>query len=171
MSQITKETPPALLIISLEIWDYPQCTSSGCILQKCNVSSVLVHSFIRRSCAYKIFGQIDSQPVSQTDKQTNGQMNRVIPIYPHKTLFVRGNKYIKDILWLTTLWQSGLPFYLSVSVLEPPETSLLLILLLSSSQISQLHQPSPLLQIEKQYDLFTYAPNNVHFKDRLSWSS
>ena len=64
-------------------WDndyLPSCISSGCLLQLCQVSSVLpTGSSVRMSCVYKIYGQ------------TERQMDRVVHIYPQNLCLPRYN--------------------------------------------------------------------------------
>ena len=58
--------------ISNQYYPLP-CTSSGCILHLCKVSSVSLH-LLRRKCAYKTFGQT----------------NRLVSIYPQQNLVCEG---------------------------------------------------------------------------------
>ena len=80
-------------------WDYPSCTSSGHILQLCEVLSIPVHP-LGRYRVYKTFGQMDRR----TD--------RVIPIYLPKTLFAGCTKKLPRVLLLK--WQEVCEFTLSL---------------------------------------------------------
>ena len=108
------------------------CTSSGCVLQLCKVSSESVQP-LRRSCDYKTYGQTD----------------RVIPINPPKKLVCGGYKYCKSLymkIYLfkmakTLLKKREIAHHVSVSgkVINPYHTSKPKLCALLTLQINSYH--------------------------------